>query len=171
MLAWLPFILITLLTLFISTRLWQLPATKYRHLKRLALLLVIWILTAICLTPTTYDFSSSVVLPYITLGPAKIIPNPIRQLDLGFWLNILLTVPLGFMLGWNWPTFSWQKIILLGLLTGLSLETGQFILDWLVHLNRWVDIDDVLTNWAGVILGFGSYQLIAHLPGCHWLQK
>lgn len=171
MLAWLPFILITLLTLFISTHLWQLPATKYRRLKRLALLLVIWILTAICLTPTTYDFSSSVVLPYITLGSAKIIPNPIRQLDLGFWLNILLTVPLGFMLGWNWPTFSWQKVLLLGLLTGLSLETGQFILDWLVHLNRWVDIDDVLTNWAGVILGFGSYQLIAHLPGCHWLQK
>lgn len=171
MLTWLPFILMTLLTLLVSIHIWQLPLTKRHRFKRLALLIFIWILTAFCLTPTSYNFSSSVVLPYITLGPAKIIPNPIRQLDLGFWLNVLLTMPLGFLLGWNWPKCSWRKIILIGLLTGLSLETGQFILDWLVHLNRWVDIDDVLTNWLGVVLGFGGYQLISRLPGFRWLEK
>jgi len=171
MLAWLPFIILTLFTLIASLHIWRRPITKRYRFKQFVLLLFLWVLTAFCFTPTNYSFSSSVVLPYITLGPTKIIPNPIRQLDLGFWLNVLLTTPLGFLVGWNWPNRPWREIILLGLLTGLSLETGQFVLDWLVHINRWVDIDDVLTNWAGVILGFGCYHLISRFPGFRWLQK
>lgn len=171
MLGWLPWLLITIIILFFEVHTWRLPLTKLQRLKRSALLAFIWVLTAFCYTPTSYDFSSGVVLPYIEWGPAKIIYNPIRELDLGFWLNVLLTMPLGFLIGWNRPRLAWRWVILLGLLTGLSLESGQFILDWLVRIDRWIDIDDVLTNWAGVIGGFGIYQLYARIPGLRWLQK
>ncbi|GAB7169545.1 hypothetical protein TUA1478L_15410 [Lactiplantibacillus plantarum] len=60
---------------------------------------------------------------------------------------------------------------LVGFLTGLTLELGQFILDWLVNLKRWVDIDDVITNWAGVIIGAAGYKIARHVPGLRWLQK
>ncbi|MDQ7938501.1 VanZ family protein [Lactiplantibacillus sp. WILCCON 0030] len=163
--------MITLIVLIISGRLWHSAPTKSQFFKRVILLAFLWVLAAFCYTPTSYNFSSGVQLPYIEWGPAKIIYNPIRQLDLGFWLNVLLTMPLGFLIGWNWPKIHWRRLILLGLITGLTLETGQFILDWLVHIDRWIDIDDVLTNWAGVVLGFGVYQFISRLPGFRWLQK
>ena len=53
----------------------------------------------------------------------------------------------------------------------LTLELGKFILDWLVNLKRWVDIDDVITNWAGVIIGAAGYKIARHVPGLRWLQK
>ncbi|ERL44605.1 integral membrane protein [Lactiplantibacillus paraplantarum] len=74
-------------------------------------------------------------------------------------------------MAWNFPDLPWRRFIWLGLLTGLTLELGQFILDWLVNIKRWVDIDDVITNWAGVILGAASYKIVRHIPGLRWLQK
>ncbi|AVK61325.1 hypothetical protein C5Z25_05880 [Lactobacillus sp. CBA3605] len=169
--TWYPFLLLTGLILIITIHVGRQAPNWLIRLKRLSLLAFLWILTAFCYTPTAYDFGSNVVLHYIQWGPVKLILNPFRHLDIEFWLNVVLTMPLGFLLGWNFPHYSWRRIIVLGLITGLSLETGQFILDWLVHLNRWVEVDDVLTNWAGVIIGFGSFQLLSRLPGGRWLKN
>jgi len=171
MLAWLPFTLITIICGYFATRLWRATSNPWLRFKRLGLLGFIWILTAFCYTPTAYNFSGDIILHYIQWGPVKLNPVPFQQLDTEFWLNVLLTMPLGALLGWNFPHWSWRQIILAGLLTGLCLESGQFILDWLVHISRWVETDDVLTNWAGVILGYTAYRLFRHVPGFKWLQN
>jgi len=169
MLAWLPFLLLSCFMIGIMLYLWQQPQTTLKKLKQLALLGFIWVLTAFCYTPTAYSFGGTVTLQYIQWGPVKLILNPFRHLDIEFWLNVLLTTPLGFLIGWHTPTCTWRRLVLFGLLTGLSLETGQFILDWLVNLQRWVEVDDVLTNWTGVIIGFAVYQLLHKRLRWSWL--
>lgn len=171
MIAWLPFIFLSGLILTLAWQRWQLAASPISRLKQLSLLGFIWILTAFCYTPTAYNFSGDLILHYIQWGPVKLNLVPFQQLDIEFWLNVLLTVPLGALIGWNFPHWSWRRIILLGLVTGLSLELGQCLLDWLVNLGRWVETDDLITNWVGVLIGFGLYQGICRLPGFRWLQK
>ncbi|MFC6181819.1 VanZ family protein [Lactiplantibacillus daowaiensis] len=168
MLAWLPFIVLTSIIASSALYLNRHLRTPFIKLKRLTLLSFIWILTAFCYTPTAYNFSGTVIIQYLTWGPVKLTLVPFQHLDIEFWLNVLLTMPLGFLISWNWPQWTWRKIVGLGLLTGLTLESGQFILDWLVHLNRWVEVDDVLTNWTGVILGSLSYRLLARRTWFNW---
>jgi len=171
MLTWLPFLLLSSFFAAYLVYLWQQSLTALTKLKRSALFGFIWVLTAFCYTPTAYSFGGDVILHYIQWGPVKLILNPFRHLDIEFWLNVTLTMPLGFLIGWNFPNWPWRRLIWLGLLTGLSLETGQFILDWLVNLQRWVEVDDVLTNWAGVLLGFAIYKIMQQLPGWRWLRR
>lgn len=160
MLAWLPFIISSTMTIIGLIYLSHQSQPLLTKLKRCALLGFIWVLTGFCYTPTAYNFSGDVIIHYLTFGPVKMTLVPFQHLDIEFWLNVLLTIPLGFLINWNFPHWSWQRIVLIGLLTGLTLETGQFILDWLVQINRWVEVDDVLTNWCGVIIGSGvSYWL------------
>ena len=51
-----------------------------------------------------------------------------------------------------------------GLVPGLVIESTQFASDWLVHTLRVVDIDDVITNWAGLVLGYAVVWGLAHTP-------
>ncbi len=171
MLAWLPFIFITIaIWIFIIHR-FRVVKSPLLRTKQIALVLFIWILTAFCYTPTAYNFSGDLILHYVQWGPVKLNWVPFQQLDTEFWLNVLLTMPLGVLLGWNFPHWSWRRIITIGLLTGLCLESGQFILDWLVNLSRWVETDDVITNWIGVVIGFALYQRISRIPLFNWLRK
>lgn len=43
--------------------------------------------------------------------------------------------------------------VLAGILTGLTLEAGQALGNWLLGLGRWVDVNDVLTNATGIVIG------------------
>lgn len=158
MLAWLPFLLISVLFIVLLYACARSASTNIQRFKQLSLIAFLWILTAFCYTPTSYNFGTQLVIQYIQWGPVKLNVIPFQQLDIEFWLNVLLTVPLGGLLAWNFPDLPWRRFVWLGLLTGLTLELGQFILDWLVNIKRWVDIDDVITNWAGVILGAASYK-------------
>ncbi|MBP5844710.1 VanZ family protein [Lactiplantibacillus plantarum] len=171
MLAWLPFFLISLMFIVLLYACTRSARTNIQRFKQLSLIAFLWALTAFCYTPTSYNFGTQLVIQYIQWGPVKLNVIPFQQLDIEFWLNVLLTVPLGGLLAWNFPDLPWRRFIWLGFLTGLTLELGQFILDWLVNLKRWVDIDDVITNWAGVIIGAAGYKIARHVPGLRWLQK
>ncbi|WP_048000872.1 VanZ family protein [Lactiplantibacillus herbarum] len=171
MLAWLPFTLISILFMLMLYACWRTTTKPIRLFKQLCLILFIWIITAFCYTPTSYNFGTQLVLHYIQWGPVKLNVIPFQQMDIEFWLNVLLTVPLGGLFIWNFPDLPWRRIIWLGLLTGLTLECGQFVLDLLVNLKRWVDIDDVITNWAGFIIGAVIYKILRRLPGFRWLQR
>ncbi|VDG23544.1 VanZ family protein [Lactiplantibacillus mudanjiangensis] len=162
MLAWLPFIISSIGTGIGLIYLSRQSDSLLIKLKCCALLGFIWVLTGICYTPTAYNFSGTEIIHYLVFGPVKLTLVPFQHLDIEFWLNVLLTMPLGFLIIWNFPHWSWRRLIFIGLLTGLTLETGQFILDWLVQINRWVEVDDVLTNWAGVIIG-GAFS--------YWLNR
>lgn len=76
-------------------------------------------------------------------------------------LNIVMTVPFGFGLSFIMTT-NWRKIIIAGLLIGLTIEFLQFLV---LIINRFhlrlVMMDDVMFNFIGVIIGYALFKLFA----------
>lgn len=68
--------------------------------------------------------------------------------------NVLLLFPLGFLLPLQFSKLSIKKIIMLGVMIPIVIEGGQFILYLLKFGTRSVDIDDVILNFIGYILGY-----------------
>ena len=74
--------------------------------------------------------------------------------------NILAFVPLGILLPMLGRRFQRLKIILLcGFLLSVLIESTQFLL----HLG-WCDIDDVINNTAGAVIGYGMWHIL-RIPG------
>ncbi len=71
-------------------------------------------------------------------------------------LNILLFMPLGFMLPFLWPRFEkpWLPI-LAGFFLSLAVELGQ------LFCYRATDIDDLIMNTLGAALGIWTYLFVA----------
>ena len=73
---------------------------------------------------------------------------------LNFLGNIGIFVPIGLMLPLLWR-IGGTKVIAIGAGISLFIETAQFFLP------RSTDIDDLILNTAGVLLGLALYRLIA----------
>ncbi len=77
--------------------------------------------------------------------------------------NILLTLPLGFALPFL-TRVTFQQMGKLALLTGLALEGTQLLMS-IVNIHRTyghsVDVNDVLLNTLGVLLGYFAFRLFA----------
>lgn len=70
--------------------------------------------------------------------------------------NIILFIPIGFFLPLLWQ--KWQafwKIMIVAFLFPVMIETAQLFIP-----RRFVDIDDVILNALGIMLGYGLYLLI-----------
>ncbi|MFN6374623.1 MAG: VanZ family protein [Chitinophagia bacterium] len=68
--------------------------------------------------------------------------------------NVLLLVPLGFLFPFVLSIFNWPVILFLSIFSGLAIEILQLILKVGIF-----DIDDVILNALGVILGFIFFNL------------
>lgn len=72
---------------------------------------------------------------------------------MGFWwditLNILLFIPLGFLLGVR----GW-KAMLFGFLLSAFIECAQYL-----FLLGYCEADDLLNNMIGTVIGFYLYRL------------
>lgn len=72
-------------------------------------------------------------------------------------LNILLFVPFGFFLPILWDTFrKIKKVALMGLTTTLLIEISQ------IFTFRTTDINDIMTNTVGTIVGYFIAYLITN---------
>ena len=68
--------------------------------------------------------------------------------------NILMTVPLGFGIPFLIKA-SFKKIFIVGLLAGLIFESGQLLTAlYAGYTFRFVDIDDVIYNLSGTLIGY-----------------
>ncbi|MGG0174696.1 VanZ family protein [Gottfriedia acidiceleris] len=76
--------------------------------------------------------------------------------------NILMFMPLGFLLPVLWENCKRLKnILMIGLIVSFSIESLQFVECLLgVSLGRKIDIDDVICNVFGTILGYLIYKLL-----------
>ena len=95
-------------------------------------------------------------IPYMAFDPiVNFIPfTGILTNFLQFLLNVLLFVPIGFLLPLLWKRFEKPQLTLLcGFLLSLSIELLQ------LFNNRITDIDDLLMNTAGSILGYLLFVL------------
>jgi len=74
--------------------------------------------------------------------------------------NIILLVPVGFLIPFIYRNITWKKTLVLAILSGLVIETTQVIL----HVGIF-DIDDVILNALGVMIGFWIFIfLIKKVP-------
>lgn len=75
------------------------------------------------------------------------------------FFNILMTVPLGFGSPFVIKC-SFTKTLIVGSVTGIMLELGQLLSAiYAGYTFRYVDINDVLYNLIGVLIGFFVFKL------------
>lgn len=85
-------------------------------------------------------------------------PFSMTWLFVDFVLNILLTIPFGIGLGYfRKPRFT--KMCLWAVGTGLALEGIQLLLKMIINNYHVVDINDVILNSLGVMIGYLVYWL------------
>lgn len=86
----------------------------------------------------------------------------IKLLVMNIGGNILLLLPLGLLLPILWTNLrNLKKIFLIGLITSLSIEILQLIENILYLGFRSVDIDDVIFNVIGIILGYSLFKVLS----------
>lgn len=153
MVRWVPFGLVSLVWLVLIGR-----RLRQRRFWRAGWWLGCWALSALTWTPVALSFGSAMQLGQLPThwwanGVWVVRPFAPGDLDASFWLNIVMTVPQGALLAINWPQLRWYQWVYVGLAVGLTLESGQALGNALVSLGRWVDINGILTNGLGVVLG------------------
>lgn len=82
----------------------------------------------------------------------------------GLTLNVALFVPLGLLAPVLLRTSTWLRAALLGLLVSGTIEIVQFIGDVTVGLGRVADIDDLITNVLGTVIGYLVLRLAIRVP-------
>lgn len=69
-------------------------------------------------------------------------------------LNIIMTIPLGFILPFL-IKYNIKKVIIIGFFTGFLLETMQLLTAlYAGYTFRVVDINDLIFNWLGTLIGY-----------------
>jgi glycopeptide antibiotics resistance protein len=90
---------------------------------------------------------------------------PLVRLTLNDWKTSFLNIALFFPFGYLLPllkSYSFRSVVWRGLLTSLGIEALQVIIALLVGFTfRHLDVNDVLFNVMGTILGYGGYVLFA----------
>jgi len=86
-----------------------------------------------------------------------------RPCAIGIYQNILMTVPFGFGISFI-MRLKPRDLPWLAVALGLTIETAQFALDLVMGGGyRTVDVNDVLFNAMGVLLGYGMFRVFAWL--------
>jgi glycopeptide antibiotics resistance protein len=79
-----------------------------------------------------------------------------------FGLNVFMTVPLGFFLAALWPSMrSAKHIALAGFCFSLAIELSQ------LFTNRGTNVDDLIANTAGALIGYALFVLLHRL----WIRR
>ena len=73
-------------------------------------------------------------------------------------LNVALFIPIGLLSGYGFRNITWKKVLSIGALLSVFIEILQLILKCGL-----CEIDDVLHNAAGCMIGYGVYKLCSKL--------
>lgn len=110
--------------------------------------------------PAAYILSRVNLVPLHFGGLFNLHPNVIFRELLG---NILLTVPIGFGIPFL-SSLREKPIPWLAIGVGLSIELTQLMISlWIGGAYRGVDINDVLLNATGVLIGYGLFRVLTCL--------
>lgn len=73
-------------------------------------------------------------------------------------MNVVVFVPIGILLGIGFAKWPWWKVIGVGCLLSMSIEAMQLVLK-----RGFCEVDDVMHNTIGCVLGYRLVQLCARL--------
>jgi glycopeptide antibiotics resistance protein len=82
-----------------------------------------------------------------------LIPLTTMRVD-DFVLNVLMTLPLAALLRLVFGIRDKGRVVLVGFLLSASIEATQAILDLTLHGDRWADVNDLMSNTLGALLGY-----------------
>jgi len=91
------------------------------------------------------------ILPYL-LGEMGLLIGAINLLG-----NIVLLMPIGFLVPFVFRNMTWKKTLVVAVAAGFFIEGMQVVL----HLGIF-DIDDVILNAIGVLLGYWVFAILAN---------
>jgi glycopeptide antibiotics resistance protein len=75
--------------------------------------------------------------------------------------NILLFVPLGFFIPLIWGKVNWNRAVLLGFASSISIELTQAIISLLLGFTyRSSDVDDIILNTVGFTFGYVCFNVL-----------
>lgn len=169
---WIPFIIISIIMLVILIRLISRHHdTWWQRVTLFSGWFYAYFICRICFAPAPFAFTPTHEIHYFLFHGIILNLIPFQAMDTAFWLNVVMTVPAGIYYAMIWQPHSGYSIFLFGILTGLTIETTQFIINWFVQLGRWVEVDDLITNAVGVWLGILIIVALKHTPVNSWLQK
>ena len=72
-------------------------------------------------------------------------------------LNVVLFVPIGFLMGLGSQHVRWKQVALWGCLLSIAIEILQFI-----FRKGYCEVDDVLHNTLGCLIGYGMYKILRY---------
>ena len=132
-------------------------STSTHYLWTYVIMFYIWLVFSITGIGSLWDIISKGGL-IATFKQANISLIPFQSDGLfTYCMNIIMLMPLGFLLPYIWKNFRNPiKVALTGLIFSLFIESAQF------PTNRLVDIDDLLMNTLGTILGFFIWKMIGN---------
>lgn len=121
-----------------------------------------------------YGYSGGELAPIFS-GEFNFVPSIFRyitgELTGGSWVvfmflgNILLFFPFGFLLPMVWTKKTYDKYICTGIITTVVLELIQPI------MGRSFDVDDLITNAVGVLMGYFLYIICNYIYKGKFCQK
>ncbi len=131
----------------------------HKELSYLVSILYIWLLFEILTNTETNNFSGFNLIPFKEIFRYKIGDTLFNYNVLG---NILIFIPFGYLIGtYIKPKKIWP-VVLTALGTSLTVEIVQF------KTGRCFDIDDIILNLLGSIIGYllyiGLSAINRHLP-------
>jgi glycopeptide antibiotics resistance protein len=100
------------------------------------------------------------IVPFDTIGTALRLGPDWREFQLLLG-NIAAFVPIGVFVGALRPgRHSWRRLLVTGLAISLIVELAQLGMSLLMgYPYRVADVDDVIVNVAGVLLGYGGFRI------------
>lgn len=70
-------------------------------------------------------------------------------------MNVVVFVPVGLLLGCAFKGMTWWKVMMIGMCVSGAIETMQF-----VYKRGFAEVDDVMHNTLGCLIGYCIYSLI-----------
>jgi glycopeptide antibiotics resistance protein len=163
MVKWLPyFIEMTGLLVWLKSLLPRLSKlTRWQMLTLISAAVYLIVVGYLTLAPTSYAFVTDQEVAPLMVGTAPVNLVPFWSTTADFYQNVVMMLPMGVYIGLMVPQFNWRGVVVAGGLISIAIETMQFFLDLTVGLSRWVDINDVITNTLGVLVGWLILKLLA----------
>lgn len=79
-----------------------------------------------------------------------------RPLD--FLLNTIMTLPLAGLLYLLFGVREERRLVRIGFLLSLAIETVQLVMLFTLDGNRWADVNDLMSNTLGTWLGYLAFR-------------
>lgn len=77
-----------------------------------------------------------------------------KQESIQYILNVLFFIPFGFLFPWK----KWKPVFMTAFMTSAIIEITQYIFNL-----GWCELDDVISNTTGALIGFGCYVIVHKL--------